>query len=115
MTALPENAAPERSYGCSNGDGNPYDFIVVTVSDATTQFLCTPCFVQAAIVMVTAITEGQDPEVMEAVASAGVIDQVPMNEGRIRQRGKNAPAELENDLVIERFDNMVLENEFDDE
>jgi hypothetical protein len=105
----------ERSYGCSNGDGNPYDFVVITVVDATTQFLCTPCFVQAAIVLVSAVTEPDDPEIQAAVAAAGTIEQVPMHGRKVAARGHEAPTEVDSESLIAAYDSRILPDELPDE
>jgi hypothetical protein len=68
---------------CSMGCGNEYEFVVVTASDSTTQFLCVPCFVGAAMTIVSAMTEPNDPSVAEAVeAYAADVVQSPGTRGR---------------------------------
>jgi hypothetical protein len=100
-----------RSYGCSSGDGNPYDFIVVLVNDGTTQFLCTPCFVQSAMDMVTAIINPDDPEVQKRIAEAGDIDTVPMMGRQVAKRGHEAPTDSLDPDAIDTFEGYVLEDE----
>lgn len=110
-----ETPAPDRSYGCSFGDGNPYDFILVTVADATTLFLCLPCYLRTSIDVVTAVTQPDSPDVRAALAAAGSVESVPMTSGRVRKRGKNAPADVEDDGLIEAYDGFVTEDELPDE
>jgi hypothetical protein len=68
-------AVIECKHVCSMGCGNEYEFVVVTASDSTTQFLCVPCFVNAAMVIVAAITEPDNPDVMSAVEAYGAVEQ----------------------------------------
>lgn len=107
--------APARSYGCSNGCGNPYDFVVVTVSDAFTQMLCFPCFVGAAAVMVKAATDPDDETVRSAVAEFPPAEQVPMKGGVTRKRGHHAPAESDDPDALEVFDGIITEDDLPDE
>ena len=102
---------PKRSYGCSNGDGNPYDFVVVTITDASTLFLCASCFIQTAQAMLMAMVEPENPEVQRIMAEAGEIDQVPMNGRQVAKRGHEAPAEVDDPDAIDAFDSYVLDDE----
>jgi hypothetical protein len=61
-------ALEECGHKCSFACGNNYAFVVVTVADSTTQFLCVPCYVQTAMAMVQAITDPDSPVVRDAVA-----------------------------------------------
>lgn len=106
---------PERSYGCSRACGNPYDFIVVTVSEAFTEMLCFPCFVQTAYDTVKAITEADSPDVVAAMAEFPPSEQVPMAGGVKRKRGHFAPAEAEDPDMLAIFDGVITEEELPDE
>lgn len=103
--------APARSYGCSRGCGNPYDFVVITVSEAFTEMLCLPCFVGTAMDMVTAVTNPEDQTVQAAVAEMPASEQTPMNQPVGQARGHFAPAESEDPDVLAAFDGVVTENE----
>lgn len=87
-----DSKPPERSYGCSYGCGNPYDFVMVTVSDGASEFLCTPCLIKTATEMVAAMIQADNPEVRAALESLGTPgeDRVPGPAGR--ERGENGPA-----------------------
>jgi hypothetical protein len=60
-------AEMECKHMCESGDGNEYAVILTNVEDSTTQFLCIPCLVGVAMVIVTAMTEPDDPSVIAAV------------------------------------------------
>lgn len=98
MTTQSDDQHP-RSYGCTFACGNPYDVIVTMVSDASTEFLCIPCFIKTAADMLTAMTNHDDPTVKAAMAYAAEhpITQTPGPPGR--KGKKNAPATA-NDLDI---------------
>lgn len=67
----------ERSYGCSMGCGNPYDFVVVTIEDGSTLFLCVPCFIRIAAEMTEAVVNPDNPAVQDVVADNPAPEQVP--------------------------------------
>jgi hypothetical protein len=113
MTTPP--ATPVRSYGCSLGCGNPYDFIIVNVVDSETILACMPCYVKLAVDMVAAITSPDDPEIAAKLAMAGSVSQVPMNGSGVRKRGKNAPAEVDDPDIFEAFDSVITVDELPDE
>jgi hypothetical protein len=102
---------PERSYGCTFGCGNPYDYVIVSVADSTVELLCLPCYVRLAADMVTAITQPDDPAVMEALQAVGRdnLQSVPGPKGK--KHGHNAPANTTDDGVIEAFDSVVTVDE----
>ena len=101
----------QRSYGCSFGCGNPYDYIVVSVADGTTEFLCLPCYVRLATDMIAAVTEPDNATVAKALAEAGYVDSVPMRESQVRIRGHNAPVTTEDDDLIEAYSGVITEDE----
>lgn len=105
---------PKRSYGCSLGCGNAYDFVVVLVQDGTTQFLCTPCFVRTAADMLEAMTNPDSAEVQRRMGEAGEVDVTPMTQDFVMGRGHNAPAGVEDPDAIETFAGFVLEEELPD-
>lgn len=105
----------QRSYGCSFGCGNPYDYIIVQVVDGTTEFACLPCFVRLASDMVTAVTEGISDGAQSELRELGAADMAPMQNGRVRGRGKNAPADADDPDLIEAFDSRVTVEDLGEE
>lgn len=97
----------ERSYGCSFGCGNPYDYIVISVADATTEFLCLPCYVRLAVDMVAAVTDTGDPKVREAMAAIGGIDIGSTPGPKGKPRGKNAPVGNADDAIFGAYDGTI--------
>lgn len=95
--------ASARSYGCTFGCGNPYDIIVIQVADSTTEMLCVPCFTRLALDVVKAITEEADPEVQAALAAWTEVADTIAPGPRGRQRGRNAPATIDDPDIIEQF------------
>lgn len=110
-----DHAQDPRSYGCTFGCGNPYDYIVVSVADNSTEMLCIPCYVRLAIDMVTAVTDMDDPKVQEAVRMmAGIkIDTVPGPTPKAR--GKNAPATTTDQDLIDAFDGAITIDDLPEE
>jgi hypothetical protein len=110
---IPELGA--RSYGCSFGCGNPYDYIVISVVNGEVEFLCLPCYVKLASDMVAAVLEPQSPEVQEAMRLAGESagDQAPGPRGR--RRGHNAPATTDDDDILSAFESAITYEELPDE
>lgn len=106
---------PKRSYGCTFGCGNPYDYIVVSVADGTTEFLCLPCYVKIAADMVAAVTSPDAAEVKEAMRLAGTVDSVPQTHDLPEARGKNAPVTVSDDDDIEAFSSVITVEELGDE
>lgn len=111
---MSDDERPDRSYGCSLGCGNAYDFVVVLVQDGTTQFLCTPCFVRTAYDMLQAMANPDDPEVQRRIAAGGTVETVPWMDGKVSGPGHNAPVELNDPDAIERFESFILEDELPD-
>jgi hypothetical protein len=109
------SSMPERSYGCTFGCGNPYDFILVTVSDGTTEFVCLPCFIKLATDMLSAVMEADNPNVQAAVqwASANGADSAPGPGGR--SRGRNAPATADDPDVFAAYDGVISVDDLPDE
>lgn len=102
-----------RSYGCSLGCGNPYDFVVVLVEDGSAQMLCTPCFVRTAADMLEAMLNPDSPEVQKRIAEAGTVESVPMSGRQVAKRGHEAPADTLDPDAIETFASYVLDDEVD--
>lgn len=115
MRLLVKRASDQRSYGCSFGDGNPYDFVVVTVVDSTTLFLCAPCFVRTALEMVQAATEPYAAETLMAMQHAGTVTPVPMDGSPVKTRGHNAPAESDDPDLFDAFDSVITPEELGDD
>lgn len=101
------DATPERSYGCSYGCGNPYDYVFVQVADGTTEFLCLPCFVQLAGELLKAVIDPSDGMVAAAVAAMQPLDSAPVAKNGVRRRGKNAPVNSDDDDLIDAFDSVI--------
>lgn len=111
--AIPDT--PQRSYGCSFGCGNPYDFIFVSVVDGTTEFLCLPCMVRLASDMVAAVTEPDNPSLITALQGAGTVDTAPMANGQVKRRGKNAPVTADDDDLISVYEDVITVDELPEE
>lgn len=104
----------ERSYGCTFGCGNPYDFVVITVEDSTTEFLCLPCFVRLAMDMVAAVTDTDDPKVKAAMAETTNPDVALGLNIAVKARGKNAPVTADDDDLISEFQSVITVDELPD-
>jgi hypothetical protein len=104
----------ERSYGCSFGCGNPYDYVVIDVQSSETLFLCVPDFVRVASDMVSAITNPDDPSVVAAMVdiNAIVADKAPGP--KAKRRGKNAPVGADDDDLLETFESVITVDELPD-
>jgi hypothetical protein len=111
VSPVVNGSVPERSYGCSWGCGNPYDYVIISVADGTTEFMCLVCFLQLAQDMIMAVLNPQDPAVKAAMADAAGIEKAPMTSGRVRRRGKNAPADIDDDDLITAFDSRITGDE----
>lgn len=114
MTAT-SDVVPMRSYGCTLGCGNPYDVIVIMVSDGTTEFVCIPCFVKLASDMVAAITDSEDPNVKAAMewASANPAESAP---GPTGKRGKhNAPATNDDPDLLDAYEDIITVDDLPEE
>jgi len=104
-------AVIERSYGCTFGCGNPYDFVFISVRDGTTEFLCLPCFVHLASDMVKAVTEPSADEKAAWSDDELTGQGAPMLTGGSRGRGKNAPATSDDPGLLEAFDSVITEED----
>lgn len=107
-------APAERSYGCTYACGNPYDVIVVLVSDGTVLFLCMPCFVRTASDVAAAILDQDNPEIRAIAETAAVPDGGTVPGPAPRKRGRNAPAGSDDDDLVEVFDGRILASELPD-
>jgi hypothetical protein len=105
---------PARSYGCTYGCGNPYDYVLIDVQGSEVLLLCVPCFIRTAMDMVTAVVEKGDPEVEKRVAEGAVSDQAPMTGRAVAKRGHEAPGDVDDENAIETFESYVLEDEVAD-
>jgi len=111
VSPVTNGTVPERSYGCSWGCGNPYDYIIISVADGTTEFMCLVCYLKLAQDMIMAVLNPQDPAVKAAMADAAGIEKAPMTSGRVRKRGKNAPADIDDDDLISAFDSRITDED----
>ena len=115
VPAVINGTAPERSYGCSWGCGNPYDYVIINVADGTTEFLCLVCLLKLCQEMIGAVLNPDDPDVKAAMAEYANLDRAPMTSGKVRKRGKNAPADFDDDSLIEAFDSRLTADELPEE
>lgn len=113
MTGQP--AQTERSYGCTFGCGNPYDFIFVSVQDGTTEFLCVPCFVRLASDIVSAVVAPDPVDVQRWLADNTAHDQAPMRQRAAKARGHNAPATTDDPELFSAFESVITADELGDE
>lgn len=113
MTDQPTDPT-DRSYGCSFGCGNPYDYIIIDVQSGETLFLCVPDFVRVASDMVAAMTNPDDPNVVAAMAAASEIKGESAPGPRPKRGRKNAPAGTEDDEVLEAFSATITVDELPD-
>lgn len=111
----PSPIVRERSYGCTFGCGNPYDFVVITVEDSTTEFLCLPCFVRLAMDMVAAVTDSDDPKVKAALSEDVTPVVAKTANSMIKPRGKNAPVTADDDDLISEFQSVITVDELPEE
>ena len=110
----PADPAP-RSYGCSYGCGNPYDYVIVSVADSSTEFLCLPCFVRLATDLVAAVTDPAATKVQVALAEAGYLNTEPVAGPAPKRRGHNAPANNDDPDLITAYEDVITEDELPDE
>jgi hypothetical protein len=110
-----QGAQTSRSYGCTFGCGNPYDYIVVSVADSTTELLCLPCYVRLATDMLVAVTDPSNADVKAALAAVGGLElsQVPGPTGK--RRGHNAPATTDDDAIFAAFEDAITAEELPDD
>jgi len=104
-----------RSYGCSFGCGNPYDYVLISVVDSTTEFVCLPCFLKLASEILEAVINPDNPDVLTAIAQAGQVEQARQNGSGPKRRGKNAPANTDDPNLIEAFDSAITVDELPEE
>jgi len=110
-----EDVPTERSYGCTFGCGNPYDYVFISVRDGTTEFLCLPCFVRLASDIVSAVTEPDPEQVAKWLHTISPLAQPPMTGSAARKRGHNAPATNADPDLFEAFDAVITEDELPDD
>ncbi len=101
----------ERSYGCTFGCGNPYDVIVVSVADSTTELLCMPCFIRMAVDLAEAITSPDSDAVKAALALAPLVPPVSMNGPGPRKGRRNAPATAADPDILAAYDDVITADE----
>ncbi len=111
-TPTPETT---RSYGCTFGCGNPYDFVIIDVASGTTEFLCLPDFARLAADLIAAVTDADDPNVIAAMAYATTEAQPGAPGPRGKRRGHNAPVTNADDDVFAAYDNVITAEELGDE
>lgn len=114
MSELPIES-PARSYGCSWGCGNPYDYIFVSVADGTVEFLCLPDFLKLAEQIITAVTSPEGEEMMRALADMASVESAPMKTSKVKARGHNAPVNADDPDLLEAFDTVITVDELPEE
>lgn len=114
MTPAP-GAPPERSYGCTFGCGNPYDYVFVDVRSGTTEFLCLPCFVRLAHDMLQTVAEPNPEKTAKWLHAIAPFDTAPMTGNGPRKRGHNAPATTDDPELFDAFEAVITEEELGDE
>jgi hypothetical protein len=102
---------PERSYGCTFGCGNPYDFILISVRDGTTEFLCLPDMVRLATDMVEAVTNPDGDQVAKWNATVDNYVAAPMSGNGVKKGRRNAPATNDDPDLFESFDSVITTEE----
>lgn len=114
---MSDDAMPEttRSYGCSLGCGNAYDYVLVDVRSGETLFVCVPCYVKLAQDMLTAILESDDPTVQAAMELSQQIAANGVPGPKAKRGRRNAPADVDDPNVFEAFDSVVTANELPEE
>lgn len=113
MAATP--VIPERSYGCTFGCGNPYDYVFISVRDGTTEFLCLPCFVRLAHDMLATVTEPDPEQTAKWLQTISPLDNAPQRDGGAKRRGHNAPATNLDPELFDAFDAVITEDELPEE
>jgi len=106
--------APERSYGCTFGCGNPYDYVFIDVRGCTTEFLCLPCFVRLASDIVNAVVEVDPAKEAAWLKAMSPLDTTPMSGNGPKPRGHNAPATNDDPDLFEAFDGTITVDELPD-
>lgn len=101
----------KRSYGCSFGDGNPYDYIMVDAQSGDTLFVCVPCFIRQAMDMATAFINSDDPNVRAIVEMMEQAQGEPVPGPAGRKRGHNAPAGEFGEELFDHYEDRVLPDE----
>lgn len=112
--AQPMPEAAPRSYGCTFGCGNPFDYVFTDVASSETQFLCLPCFVRLASDIVEAATNPDNATVRLAVAEMGEVDSAPVTTRTHGKRGHNAPVTTDDPDIFEAFDGVTTAEELPD-
>lgn len=106
-----DDRSTARSYGCSYGCGNPYDYVFVSVADGTTEFPCMPCFIRLAVEIVQAVQTTEGAELVNAISDMGKLQPAPMTNSPKRKRGHEAPVNADDPTLIEAFDSRITADE----
>lgn len=109
------SVAPERSYGCTFGCGNPYDYVMIDVRSGTTEFLCLPDLIRLASDLVAAVTESPDETMQAALAYAQANPENAAPGPNGRRRGRNAPATNESSEIFAAYDATITTEDLSDE
>jgi hypothetical protein len=106
-----ETAIPERSYGCSFGDGNPYDYVFIDVRSGETLFPCLPCFVRLAADIVSAVTTPSEEQMATWLEGAQPAEAAPITSGGHKPGRRNAPVNTDDPELFGAFDAVITADE----
>jgi hypothetical protein len=109
MPAQPK--VPERSYGCTFGCGNPYDYVLIDVRSGTTEFVCLPCFLRLAHDILGAVVDPDPAEVAKWLHTIQPFDNAPVTGGGPKPRGHNAPATNDDPELFDAYEDVITEEE----
>lgn len=104
---LMQDGDTHRSYGCEFGCGNPYDFVIVSVADGSTNFVCTPCYLKLAQEILNAVLNPDDPKVQRAMAEYEAGEQAPMARKPKTGRRGHAPVGTDDEIGLEAFNSVI--------
>jgi hypothetical protein len=109
---MPAHAkVPERSYGCTFGCGNPYDYVFISVRDGTTEFLCMPCFLRLAHDILSEVINPDPERTASFLHKIAPFDTEAAPGGAPKPRGKNAPATTDDPELFDAFDGVITVDE----
>jgi hypothetical protein len=106
---------PGRSYGCTFGCGRPYDFILVTVQDSSTEFLCMVCLITLSRDMINALADQGSNEMLAALAYAADEGNGQVPGPTAKPGRRNAPVGTEDDDTLSAFDSIIEGSELSEE
>lgn len=105
------DAQSARSYGCTFGCGNPYDYVFISVQDGSTEFLCLPCFARLAADIITAVTEATPEQMAKWLEAAPPEETAPMSGNGVKRGKRNAPVTTDDPDLFDAYDSHVSADE----